>query len=111
MSNIIKFAKAQGWELDEWVEKWSTYSEEEKLFYYNKNPCHELNSFIKHQDFKFFDKYVGPYIKNKVNKTLVDLCLLEDPSCHYWSSIQYFQQLNAFEKVLIIEFLSKKGQS
>ena len=35
MSNIIKFAKAQGWELDEWVEKWSTYSEEEKLFYYN----------------------------------------------------------------------------
>lgn len=40
--------------------------------------CHELNIFLKLQDTEFFQNVVKPFISNKVEKTFVDLCLLED---------------------------------
>jgi hypothetical protein len=58
-----------------------------KLYIYNKKSCHELNNYIKHQDEIFFKQVVEPFIRNKINKTFVDLCLLEDPACELWVSL------------------------
>ena len=51
-----------------------------------------------------------PYIKNKINKTFVDLCLLEDQQCMDWAPIEYFEQLNDFEKILLVEYMVKHGK-
>ena len=53
---------------------------------------------------------MSPFISNKINKRFVDLCLLEDSACEEWVPLQFFNQLNEFEKVLLVEYLAKKGK-
>lgn len=76
---------------------------------YDDKVCHELNTFIKFNDPDFFAGVVKPFIINKVSKTFVDLCLLEDPRCLNWASIDKLQELNEFEKVLLIKELMRDG--
>lgn len=111
LNNMISYAKTKNITLEDWVSRWPTYSHETKLKTYSKKVCHELNCYIKHHDIDFFNTVVSPYISNKINKTFVDLCLLEDKRCVEWAPPEYFEQLNDFEKVLLIEYLVKRGDS
>ena len=61
--------------------------EEEKLQIYDEKVCHELNCYIKFHDPSFFDKVVYPFVSNKLNKTFVDLCLIDSPQALCWAQI------------------------
>jgi hypothetical protein len=50
---------------------------------------------------------VAPFIRNKITKTFVDLCILEEKSALEYASPHKIQTLNEFEKVLLIENLMK----
>ena len=91
LQNLINFAKIKGVKLEDWVENWGTYERTEKMKVYSDKLCHELNTFIKFNDSVFFVEIVKPFIRNKVTKTFVDLCLLEDPKCLNWTSINKLQ--------------------
>ncbi len=45
------------------------------------------------------------FIRNKIDKTVVDLCLLDDPSAAAYTSLNKLQSLNAFEKALLVHTL------
>jgi hypothetical protein len=82
LSEIFNFVSAKGVKLYNWSSDlllWDSYSEDKKKQVYDKECCHELNTFIRFKDPIFFDEIVGPFIKNKLQKTIVDLCLLRDP--------------------------------
>lgn len=74
--NLINFAKIKGADLEDWVKGWESYETKEKMKVYDEKVCHELNIFIKFHDPLFFAEVVKPFIKSKLNKTFVDLCLL-----------------------------------
>jgi hypothetical protein len=48
-------------------------------------------------------------IKNKITKTFVDLCLLEDKEALKYSAPHKMQLLNEFEKILLIEMMMKNN--
>ena len=50
---------------------------------------------------------MAPFIRNKITKTFVDLCILEEKSALEYASPHKIQTLNEFEKVLLIENLMK----
>lgn len=89
---------------------WNTYSAEEKLKIYDTKACHELNAYIKYNDNTFFGEIVKPFIQNKVTKTFVDLCLLDHEDSLKWVELNQLQQLNEFEKVLLVHALVKNGR-
>ena len=60
---------------------------EKKKVLFDKECCHELNTFIKFKDPSFFKAIVVPYIKNKVNKNIVDLILLDSEEIAKYRSI------------------------
>lgn len=76
---------------------------------YDDKICHELNIFIKFKDNDFFERVARPFISNKIAKTFVDYCLLEDPKFVEFTSIGPFHLLNEFEKVLLVWALKKNG--
>lgn len=88
--------------------RWDSLSEDEKLKKYNRYICHETNLFIYFKDREFFDKVIKPFITNKLQKTFVDLYLLgnEEEVIEY-AQIEKFLLLNAFEKCLCIEVVNK----
>ena len=50
---------------------------EEKLKAYSDNCSHEINLFLKLKDPAFFKEVIRPFLQNKIEKTLVDLWLLD----------------------------------
>ena len=59
--------------------------------------------FIQRQDKEFFEYVVRPFIQNKIIKTFVDWCLLEDfKNCAVWADAHKIERLNEFEKMLLI---------
>ena len=60
------------------VFKWVTYSEEEKCKVAFKYFSHEFNFFLKQRDPEFFESTVRPLLQCKMEKTFVDLYLLDD---------------------------------
>jgi hypothetical protein len=57
--------------------RWPKVSKEEKLKAYSENVSHEVNMFLKIKDPEFFIEIVRPFLGNKIEKTLVDLWLLD----------------------------------
>ena len=53
---------------------------------------------------------VKPFISNKIVKSFVDLCLVEDEECLTYMSVEKQKNLNEFEKVLLIKYLFSHGQ-
>ena len=110
LNNIINFASIKGCSLDDWVGNWMSYSEEKKMEVLDKKFCHELNCYIKNHDPEFFKTVLRPHLQNKLVKTFVDWYLLDSEECLNWCSIENFYQLNAFEKVLLVEALMREGR-
>jgi hypothetical protein len=99
LSEIFDFALAKSVKLYDWstdLLMWHCYSEDKKKQVYDRECCHELNTFIRFKDPAFFEKVVAPFIVNKLEKTIVDLCLLRDPSVKYFLTLQKIHSLNPF---------------
>ncbi|KAJ3298004.1 hypothetical protein HK104_011299 [Borealophlyctis nickersoniae] len=60
------------------ITQWQKLHEAQRLKMYDQYACHELNFFLFTKDRTFFDAVVAPYLKNKVEKQIVDLFLLGD---------------------------------
>lgn len=73
--------------------------------------CHELNTYIKYKDQDFFNKVVKPFIASKLEKGVVDYCLLEQKEAEKYAGLEHYNKLNAFEKCLLVEYLTRKGQA
>ena len=113
LSDIFEFANTRRVRLYPWSShllNWHSYSFDKKNEIYDKECCHELNTFIKFKDPGYFSKVVEPFISNKLNKTFVDLALLGDIEALHYCSVEKFQQLNAFEQALLVHVMHLKGE-
>ena len=79
---------------------WPYLTQTEKQDLYSQFACHELNFFISRRDPNFFSKVIKPYLANKLDKTFLDLWLLEEDLKHYLTPWRY-QRLNTVEKALL----------
>lgn len=77
---------------------------------YSKSICHEINTFIKYKDQEFFESVVVSFIQNKLEKTIVDYCLLEDEEALKYLEVNKLKLLNPFEKCLLVEYLVKSNK-
>lgn len=105
LSDIFDFANTKRVKLYDWSSSllnWHTFTEEKKREVYDKECCHELNAFLKFKDRPFFDEVVAKFIKNKISKTFVDLCLLGDASIVEYANISKLIKLNSFEKAILV---------
>ena len=59
--------------------KWPTLNQVQREKAYSEYCSHEFNTFLKLKDASFFESTVRPYLKNKLEKTLVDYWLLDNP--------------------------------
>ena len=108
LTDIFEFASTKRVKLFDWSNhllNWHTYDQARKIEIYDKECCHELNTFIKYKDPPFFDKIVAPFISNKIQKTVVDLCLLNHPAALDYTALSKLESLNAFEKCLLVHTL------
>lgn len=108
LSDIFEFAGTKRVKLFDWSShllNWHTYDQARKIEIYDKECCHELNTFLRFKDRAFFDKIVAPFISNKIQKTVVDLCLLNHPSALEYTTLSKLESLNAFEKCLLVHTL------
>jgi hypothetical protein len=78
-------ALTQGEATFSWALEWDSYSPEKKLKVYDESCCHELNTYLKYKDPAFFEKVVRPFLSAKLEKGVVDKCLLDDPSALHYS--------------------------
>ncbi|KAM3583056.1 hypothetical protein VKS41_004811 [Umbelopsis sp. WA50703] len=80
---------------------WTKLSYEGKLEIYNKHSCHELNFWLMHKDKTFFKNVVQVALKSKIQKTFLDLYLLENDISAFATDLYKFNSLNLVEKVLL----------
>ncbi|MEM7392519.1 MAG: hypothetical protein AAF492_09225, partial [Verrucomicrobiota bacterium] len=89
---------------------WPNLTPDEKQETYSKYACHELHFFIYHKDPEFFKTVIGPYLKNKKDKTFMDHWLLDDDLVDYlkpWA----FQRLNIVERILLGRRIERRRPS
>ena len=69
---------------------WASKSLEEKSKVYYKQVCHGLNFFLSKRDPEFFNSVVRPFLLCKMEKTFVDLYLLEkyDPLISTYNNLE-----------------------
>ncbi len=84
------------------VTRWPELSGDERLEFYSKYACHELNFFLYRKDPEFFESVVLPFIENKRDKTFLDEWLVGDNLGGYLKPWAY-QQLNIVERILLAE--------
>ncbi|HBJ38947.1 MAG TPA: hypothetical protein DDZ51_30205 [Planctomycetaceae bacterium] len=80
--------------------QWHTLDDAAKSDAYNQLASHELHLFLSVHDRDFFEKSIRPFLKNKVEKQLVDHYLL-DEDLTPWTPMWRYRTLNAAEKVLL----------
>lgn len=51
-----------------------------------------------------------PFIANKLEKSVVDYCLLEHPKASEFSTALALEKLNAMEKCLLVDYLVNSKQ-
>ncbi|KAI7892341.1 uncharacterized protein EV154DRAFT_462599 [Mucor mucedo] len=85
----------------EFLQSWTKFDGEQKLKSYEERVCHELNIWLKHKDPIFFKDYVKPAIKCKVQKSFVDLYLIDGDLSEYSSDICKFEELSVAEKAIL----------
>lgn len=74
------YENGSGYKFWDFLKNWDTLSEEEKLIKFNEFTCHEMNIFLYFKDDGFSKKYVIPFIQNKIEKSFVDVFLLNQKS-------------------------------
>ena len=79
-----------------------------KLELHDKHVCHELNLWLKKKDSEFFDVHVKPAIQSKIQKSFMDLYLLDQDLSLYQQDIYQFNQLNMVEKAFFATTQSKE---
>lgn len=80
--------------------RWHTLDDAAKSDAYHQLASHELHLFLSVHDRAFFEKSIRPFLKNKVEKQLVDHYLL-DEDLTPWTPMWRYRTLNAAEKVLL----------
>ena len=101
---ILVAAGARDLEPFEFITRWPKLTREEKLDYYSRYACHELNYFLRRKDPTFFEQVVRPYLQNKREKTFVDDWLLGRDLSPY-RPLPSYRRLNLFEKILLANSL------
>jgi len=94
------------------VSNWANLTKQQKDNHLSEYGCHELHFFIKKRDLDYFDAVVRPVIQSKLEKSLVDLYLIDDFAsvvAYQDRKINVFENLNAFEKCLFIDSLVSLG--
>lgn len=82
---------------------WDKLSFEDQLKKYTTYSCHETNLFLYFKDREFFNKVVKPFLMNKLEKSFIDLWLLgEYDQIRRYNSVEFYDNLNSVEKVLLI---------
>ena len=78
-SDLARFNGTYSSYQEKWafLKRWSELTQDEKLLKFNDLMCHELNIYIYFKDRTFFNDVVAALIQNKIEKTFVDLFLLE----------------------------------
>ena len=82
------------------IVNWPDKKETEQRELYSKYACHELNFFLSKKDPEFFEGVIVPALKNKKDKTFMDLYLLGTDLEGFHSSWEYLR-LNVVERVLL----------
>ena len=83
----------------------------EKLEKLTEYFSHEINIYLYFHHNDFFNKYIYPIIKYKSEKTFIDYFLLNDNSkIKEYSSPQNIDNLNVFEKCLLIYSIRKENK-
>ena len=91
--------------------KWGGYSQEEKNKKYSQYVCHEVNLFIYFKDPEYFKSVVRPFIANKMEKSFIDLWLVEDHDAAIkYKAIEHFDRLNTLGKCLLISEVVKDNK-
>ena len=94
---------AQNYEKWEFLRSWEGLTQDEKLKKYDKFASHELNIFLYFKDRQFFDQIVLPFLRNKIEKTIVDYIFLNDQKrIQEYAGPERFSTLNSLEKILVI---------
>lgn len=104
-TNVAVYSAIKNAKVWDWVLDWPTYIPEKKQQVYDENCCHELNVYLRYKDSEFFERIVKPFIANKLEKGVVDYCLLEHPKAKDYVSPAALAHLNAFEKCLLVDYL------
>jgi len=97
-TNLAKFDFILGWNERSLAEKQSLYSE---------FACHELNFFLMKKDYEFFESVILPFLKNKRERTFMDLWFLKEDLNRFAKPWEY-SRLNAFEKILLSQRLEQR---
>ena len=94
------------------MSNWANLTKQQKDNHLSEYGCHELHFFIKKRDLDYFEAVVRPVIQSKLEKSLVDLYLIDDFAsvvAYQDRKINVFEHLNAFEKCLFIDSLVSLG--
>ncbi|MFK7766123.1 MAG: hypothetical protein AB8B55_02690 [Mariniblastus sp.] len=86
---------------------WSDKTQKEKQELYSKYACHELNFFLMKKDSKFFSSIVVPHLRNKRDKTFMDLWLLRE-NLEEFASPRKYARLNVVERILLAQRLEER---
>lgn len=97
-SNLAKF---------DFILTWTDRTPAEKQRLYSEFSCHELNFFLMKKDYEFFESVILPFLKNKRERTFVDLWLLKEDLNRFAQPWEY-ARLNAFEKILLSQRLEQR---
>jgi len=87
--------------------RWDQLNLTEKLSFYDRYCCNEVNLFLSRKDKEFFDDVCVPCIQNKCQKSFMDKYLLGSDLKEYRKPFR-LQQLNALERIFLAERTNKK---
>ncbi|MBU4460964.1 MAG: hypothetical protein KJ579_10380, partial [Verrucomicrobia bacterium] len=90
------------------ITRWPDLPAAEKRTLYSKYACHELSFFLSQKDPEFFRTIIAPYLKNKKDKTFLDLWLLGADVTPYLEPWR-LGRLNAVERILLGRRISGQG--
>ncbi len=105
LADVYRYFAAQSGDPElakfEFMTRWPSLSDEERLALYSEFACHELHVFLRERDPDFFQRVVAPYLANKLEPNFVDQWLLGRDLTAYlepWA----FSALNTFERILLL---------
>lgn len=90
------------------LKTWPGLDLETKLELHDQHVCHEFNLWLKKKDATFFGAHVKPAIQSKIQKSFMDMYLLDQNLSLYQRDLYQFSQLSTLEKALCATTLSKE---
>ena len=79
---------------------WDELTQKEKEKLYNRYNSSEMNVFVYFRDRTFFDSFIVPYLRSKIEKSFLDEFLTGGNVTRFLQPMLY-QRLNAFERALL----------